>query len=128
MEIKRNSWHYWVANVYREGGLWGQKTTTLCQHFWDVIRGLFILAFAVGFFFAVVPCLLYLVTFKDGVEFGILRIGYLSFAVSLVAGPIIGVMCFRRFVSADTAIKTPNILAEYLKAKKEKVCPVIYFD
>jgi hypothetical protein len=41
--------------------------------------------------------------------------------------PLAAVQLFRRFISTNTAIKTPNILLEFIKAKKEKVCPWVEF-
>ena len=125
MKIKANSWHYWIySQVMNYMG--NDNCISLCKYFWIVVAGcLKMLTIIVMIAIAVVVFC-----------FGAYKIITLLFLhpFLLVAGGLIitayGLFrWYRRSLTykQPTAAKPPSILREYVRAKMDKVCPLVTF-
>jgi hypothetical protein len=130
MNINANSWHYkvyadFVGNKNME--LSFNSNPSLCAYFWGVILGLLsrlIVALIVLF---VIICL----------GFAIYQIGFLIYSypyrslqllLIAIAVSILIVGIYRlSFRASDAWDNSDSLLTKYLRAKKEKVCPLVTF-
>ena len=124
MEIRKNSWHYWFYK-FADGGRY-TSSTNLCRYFWRVVLGLLL---------ATLCCAVVV-----GLVGGAGLLFYLHTAASFMVLGAIGVvvgLCFlashisnkledRRWAAGYVKPK-PGLLRSYLKAKKDKVCPIVTF-
>ena len=124
MEIRKDSWHYKVYEFSHDSS--PSPETNLCRYFWRVMWGL-----TLGTL---------MVTAAGAATFGLGLVFYrYPFAACLVVGGIILLMalffaCYYinekrldRKWAAGYVAPEPGLLRSYLKAKKEKVCPLITF-
>lgn len=145
MIIKRNSISYQtieLANVF-------YPSNSLCIYFWQVvISGLWVgavwlmgtvlaLLIALGAGSLILGPIIWLIA---GLQTGVWVVDHLLFPPVLVVGGFLGaaaiyftpaalryiVRFLRRHVSLPES--EPNVVTSYIKAKKEKVCPVITFE
>jgi hypothetical protein len=127
MKVSKKSWHYkWVDTVWVETYI-PHTGNNLCKYFWmlvwsitaPILIALFVcfILFGVGY-----------TLFMDGIHWGFFNIGIALFMLSLFIIPIIAISAFRKYISNDTAIHTPTLLSEFIRAKKDKVCPMIDFE
>ena len=125
MKISKNSWHYRLINLFDI-----DHSYDLCSYFWQVIGSIFLLAILVLISASVVFCSFSIIGhfFIDGlmdyaVAGGILWICSLTII-------LIGEMQERKAKEEISNFKpeNPSILVKWLKAKKEKICPILKFE
>lgn len=119
MKIKRSSWHYKISNFDRYVG----RNDNLCSY---VQRLVF--KFIVGTFLSVAVIGLSVVFIHAIITDPIFR-NLLLFLVSSIALPTLAIYYLRKVLGKSPEIPGSNILIEYLKAKKDKLCHMIeYID
>ncbi len=124
MEVRTNSWHY---KLYRFGSdAFLPSQTNLCRYFWRVVWGAFIgtLLCAAG------------VSIVVAVSYAFYRYTATSFMVfgGIGAAMGLGVLTFHikeRWDERKWAVggvkPEPGLIRSYLRAKKDKVCPLVTF-
>jgi len=147
MEFNTQSWHYWVlmdgfkASIYR-----GNFKVSLCKYFWMVVWSVLVTTLAVllGTFFVSVLSIIVLAPIVSSISF------YLGFGTLSIFGTV-GVSTWILFVFSGLYVMNQlldwckdlfkwlryknyvreqapkGLVGQYLKAKKDKVCPIIEF-
>ncbi len=129
MKISKSSWHYKLIKRYEE-----EPANNLCVYFWQVVLGLLIPVFIIGavsfiIFFIISDTLI----FMSGV------IGFILFVLFLV---YVGLPLYDKYIEPfynkyikrepkplkPKKDKKPNLTIEYLKAKKQKICPILEWE
>ena len=128
MEIREGSWHYWLYEMSYSQHRMPAQNTNLCKYFWRVVGG----AIWTTFIAAVIGIVLGAI--------GFLFYKYTLFTVTAVAvaAAIVWVSVLCVYVSERLDLRAyrkrsqpgyqepePSLLRAYLRAKKEKVCPLI---
>lgn len=116
MKIKRSSWHYKISNL----GDFEKRNDNLCNYFWRIVGKLalfFIMAvllFGIGFTYftspAVIPNTILLLWL-----FG-----------SVILPPLV-IGSIRERLGGPAEIKGESIVKEFIKAKKNRFCPMIKY-
>ena len=156
MKVNRSSWRYKLMKYFKFdiiSDLHCGSKVTLCRYFWNVLGGLLHLLGAVALSIAtVVIGLCILVTllspisyltqsyFGFGWDFAT-ELGVIMIWMFWVAMPLVGgftavfegqMKVFPSWMKIKllppAASSKPNILVEYVKAKKNKFCPLIELD
>ena len=96
--IRRTSWHYRLATFFADGNV----PTNLCSYFWAVVGCIFCACAAVPLAVFAAPVM--------GIGFG------LSWLWNHRP---------RRKKVAEATPHEPNLLVEWVKAKKRRICPLI---
>jgi hypothetical protein len=113
MKIKRSRWHYRLLNWFTEGNV----PTNLCSYFWNLIgRLIFILMLsgvALGALYAAVKYW----------QQALLTAGFIL-GLTLI---IIGSFYLGEWLRGRRKSK-PGLVMSFLKAKKDKVCPLLEFE
>ena len=153
MIINRNSWHYKVAML---GDNEFALPKTLCPYFWYVVFKLFMVstvtvAVSVGSWLIGLPVigkilsLMGITLSKAGLTIPAVLTGILIIALVVGTGflCVMGVswlkdgfkekMRERRWAKAQAAEEAgvalePNVLVEYIKTRKSKMCPIIEYE
>lgn len=115
MEIRRKSWHYKVYEFVcdnRPG-----RTTNLCTYFWKTMFGLGVATLVIGLALAAIGL----------IGFGLYFHTALTFMILGGIGALIGFIPLCFYIGDKYEESEPGLLRLYLKAKKEKVCPLIDF-
>ena len=118
MKINRKSWHYrWNKGFYSYF-----HPDNLCEYFWKTV---FSLALPMAIISIMILLFVLLVnsaiTDPWGALIGISAVGSLIF-------PIIAIVLLRYYFPS-TKTKQERLVGEYLKAKKNRICPMIeYYD
>ena len=120
MEIKRSSWHYKISNL----GILEKSNDNLCCYFWRLMGKFFVFFVAAVFIGFIIGFLIWEI-FLTG--FVISNTIMLFFLFSIFILPILAIHFLRKKI--DTSLEMPygNIVAAYLSAKKEKICPLIKY-
>jgi len=137
MVINKNSWHYKLV----EFGVNSKYdiSNNLCVYFWQSVRGFLLSIVAL----ALVCLLVCAICFMLAAPFMPLMVVEALFA--LIAWIILGFVIrslFLETISKDHCLMIdvfaklkskekegkPNIVKEYLKAKKQKICPTLTFE
>ena len=118
MRISRKSWHYKISTLVCDGEPYDDN---LCVYFWRLVATI-----ALSMIILFVACTLILHYFTSPML--IPTTIMILFIVLSVVLPVWAIMSFRaRFGSPE--IQKANLLFEYIKSKKDKVCPLIeYFS
>ena len=97
--VRRKSWHYRLVSSWN-GGVY--KPTNLCSHFWSVVGCIFAMGAAIPLTIMAAPIL------------------------ALAFGSV-WVWNHRpwRWKAVEATPHDPNLLVEWLKAKKRRICPLI---
>jgi len=116
MKVKRSSWHYKISNF----GGFENCNDNLCVYFWRTVFKI-----VVGVLLAVlVGTVLYAYLTSPF----ILSITILIlFLVSCVALPVLAICYLRKKLGKPPEMPYGNIVVEYVKAKKNKICPFIEY-
>lgn len=120
MEIRDDSWHHKLYKVSYMGG-WPSTTTNLCSYFWRTVFGLAIAAV----FVAVVAI------FLGAVGIIFYRHTAVCFMVLGTIGTLAGLgwlwyyISEKRYEARGYKDAEPGLIRSYLRAKKEKVCPIV---
>lgn len=136
MNINTNSWHY---NVIRESIFSGTPSSNLCSYFWQVVGRLFsaVLLGTVAAFIIATPFIFLTETLGTNLltsVAGLLGAITWAFAFFIVCVVLVeylrdlaakGIRSLGRY--DEDGFREPNLVLEYIKAKKEKMCPVITF-
>ena len=118
MNIKRNSWHYKISLLGTD--TYEKSTDSLCLYFWRlVLKSAGILLLSI-----IIPCLIY-AYFTS--HFVISTSIMVIFVVSCVALPISAIWYLRKLTGSQLKIPGENIAFEFIKAKKNKICPLIKY-
>ena len=114
MKIKRNSWHYKISNLLSD---YEKDNDNLCIYFWRGVSKIAIL-FILGFLFGT-----FLFKLFTDIPFMIMTL----FLLSSCMIPISAISYIRKKLRKSPEIPYENILVEYVKARKDKVCPLIEY-
>lgn len=138
MKVNKNSWHYKVlSEKFCFMGGWDEWniSSSLCVYFWQVVFRLFT---GVGLgllvlspFFSWTLIILDL-TFSSILGALLTVMGLLVTFAAPFLGTLFVVVCVGEFIKnklprREYKEKEPNLIVEYIKAKKNKVCPIIEF-
>ena len=114
MKIRSNAWHYKFYE-FGHGGGHAPSRTNLCRYFWRT-------AFGMG-----------LCTLLSIIILGI--IGMLGFVcykepfaittILVVVGSVIGLVRFYKYAKNNYQAPEPGLFRLYLKARKDKICPLV---
>lgn len=157
MKVNKNSWHYKLMDYWDykiiDQLLYGNNVT-LCKYFWNTIGAIlqsvgFVLMICTAiallslcFFGIIVAPINYLLTAYFGVPelcegLGVVTIFLFWVILPIIAGfeeymrgNIKGIPDWMRSTPKEEVVvtKSPNLVWEYLKAKKAKVCPLIQLE
>jgi len=119
MKIKRSSWHYKISNF---GTAYESEHDSLCWYFWRAVaKTIFI--FTVTIWLS--TTLFFYFTSPQFISTTIM----ILFMISCIIVPSLAIHYLRKLLGKSPEIPGSNILIEYLKAKKAKICPLIeYID
>lgn len=137
MKISKNTWHYKMVTerfCYTNG--W-RACNNLCLYFWQVVAR-FLMGFALGLLAIspVVTVIAIITNYMPPLVTPFVATGLTFAALCMIAGVIfiwektedlIRHTKWKR-KSLEPKEKKPNLLIEYIKAKKEKMCPIIEFE
>ena len=117
IKVSRQSWHYKLASSRVESLAWSDSN--LCKYFWQVVGSGLVVLVGIGMLIAA----LFLVVVV------VVIVGALDILVytSVIWVPIVAIFCLRK-TGINMNPKSLNLVQEYLKAKKEKICPIIEFE
>ena len=119
MVIKENSWHYRVYEFgYSALDRWPPSETNLCRYFWRVMWGLFL-----GTMMVTVALLVLGLLGTALYNFTFITLTVLGVIAALIGA---GIAYDRRPYKEKVKVE-PGLLRLYLRAKKEKVCPLVEF-
>ena len=121
MKVKRNSWHYRLNDFLWNDLRWRGKN--LCRYFWMTVWSVFVV---MGILLSFGSICWALYTGLNAYE-AIVCLIIVVWAGSMSL-PFLAVAKFRHYVGENIELKTPNILIEFIKAKKGKYCPMIDFE
>ena len=118
MRISRKSWHYRLNTSLYDYF----NPNNLCEYFWKTVFALTIaMAIISMMIWAVVGLTKHVVNDPWGSLIFLSLIGCIGF-------PIIAIKLLRYYFPS-TKTKQESLVAEYLKAKKNRICPMIeYYD
>ncbi len=121
MIIKRTSWHYRLLHW-----TWGERhPSSICLYFWAVFWSIALIAALVSIaaFFAVIltsPLWQFWWTpWND-------RLVVAGSVIDIIVLSSIGIHFFKKMKSGSPA-KEPTLVGAWIRAKKDKVCPLIEF-
>lgn len=116
MKISRTSWHYKVSNFSE----CENRNDNLCNYFWR-------LAFKLVVFTMVFALLVLFVTAVAlGPELR-LFLAVVLYCIASVLLPVFAVSKFREKMGTNSEVPGESILKEFIKAKKNKLCPIIKY-
>lgn len=154
MKVNKNSWHYKLMDWWDYGvtvELHCGFNVTLCKYFWNVVGAILqsvgfaimivvaIALFAFVFAAIVIAPINYLLTAYFGVPELMEGVGVVTIFIFWVLLPLIagfeecmrgnikGIPDWMRSTPKEEVVveKKPNLVWEYIKAKKAKVCPIV---
>jgi len=125
MKISRNSWHYklrhWGSSIRR------YESPTLCHYFWWLTLKI-VVAVGLAFFLGALGMVFIysIIDFFKSPFFISNSIAVVTIVLMVVL-PLLTILFIREKLGRP--IKTPgsSILTEYIKAKKNKLCPLIEY-
>lgn len=122
MNIKKSSWHFKLINFMLEDKAdeFSRRGTTLCKYFWTLIASLIAATACAAVICVATLCLVVapLVYYWLPTPPGLVGIALWSFVVCYF-------LVTRLSVAIGDRIGETNIVVEYLKARKSKVCPTV---
>lgn len=130
MKIRTDSWHYKLYERSYSQLQFPAQNTNLCKYFWRVIGGTLYVAFLATVLGAIL----------GGIGFLFYKYTLVSFTVAGCIAAIIGLIFLYLYVAERLYDRAklkrsqpgyqepePGFLRSYVRAKKEKVCPLITF-
>lgn len=137
LKFKRSSLHYRFVRKF-----WSHPSTSLCKYVWQFIFSVIgaitciLMAAMITFIFVLVPIGHILTAagiYDFGVEWKDALLPYIVWSCIMATG--VGALIVRgireykwRNRHKVKPEKEPNLFVEFVKAKKEKVCPIIKFE
>lgn len=144
MKISKNSWHYKMVTDKSYGIYSGNVSNSLCIYFWQVVSRFFIAGLVavvcslILWCMIVAPLLNLVLGFTTGVWWlggtminvftffgGIMWFAFLGISFTEIVWPKLKA---KYFVKASERQPKPSLIGSYIKAKKDKICPVIEFE
>ena len=117
MEIRKSAWHYKFFTMGFDSG-YGGEAANLCSYFWRTVAGILKVVCIV----AVLVCL------AAGIVSCIIQFPLYCFALVLAITVVVNApRVVRRGTSKRAQPKEPGLLRSYLRAKKNKHCPLVTF-
>ena len=132
MKVKKSSWHY-KLNENMQSTYIEHSGHNLCRYFWMTVGSMCKVCIGcslIALLFVLIGAI------SKGIWLGIasyclndvvLQIISWLFLTSVIITPSAAIYYLRRR-DISTEIPTPNILVEFIKAKKNKYCPMIDFE
>jgi hypothetical protein len=119
MRVNRESWHYkWKKLIIGEYNMYGN----LCAYFWGCV--LSIALPAIFTFLIIIVAILFIVAmFTDPLFFNVLIITI--FGIGCIILPFIAIYWYRKKTIKQYLVPGEEIVIEFIKAKKNKICPLI---
>ena len=117
MKIKRNSWHYKISNLLVD---FEKHNDTLCLYFWRLIGTIVLIIFGTG----LISTMIY--SYFTSAFFASTSI-MLVFIISCFILPAIAIYFLRVKLGKSPEITGETIVIEFIKAKKNKICPLIKY-
>jgi len=114
MKIRTDSWHYRLYKLTHDG--FPPDTTNLCSYFWRTVVGVLVAVIMGAVILAVLALIGMVFTKFTLYSFAALGIILLLIALFIV-----------RDRRPNRAPAEPGLVRLYLKAKKDRVCPLITF-
>lgn len=121
MKINKNSWHYKVVTLNDKAS----APRNLCEYFWTFVF-LFIVMLSGGFFvyLTIISPIAY---FGFGADLGAPGHGLIGLSLDIMM--LLWVLgCFVHNFFEDSQNSFLKVIREYLKALKDKVCPLIKYE
>jgi hypothetical protein len=117
MKVKRKSWHYKISNF---GDSFEKSNDNLCRYFWRLIGKCALVVFGTlgGIFLTIA-------FFASPYWISVTII--VLWVCSSVILPVLAVWFLREKLGKSPEMPYGNLVVEYMKAKKEKVCPIIEY-
>jgi hypothetical protein len=117
MKVSKKSWHYKIRNL---GNDWPVCGDTLCRYFWAFVFK----AFGISFGSAIFAVLVYgYFTSPNWISNSILVL----FILASIVLPILAICFIRKRFGHPLELPKETLIIEYLKAKKNRVCPLIEY-
>jgi hypothetical protein len=113
MKIKKSRWHYKLLDWFTEG----RVPTNLCSYFWNLVGRLFFLLLLTGI--------------ASGVIYEAIKNWQTTLlAIGVIGGVVLGGIGIAVFAEWNEKRKKsdPGLVMSFLKAKKDKVCPLLEFE
>lgn len=130
MKINEKSWHFRLLQqtCYSKARRYQNNGGSLCGYFWSVVWELVCLASMAFLMLGALWIFVYqpisYIWAPDDDKFVIVMIWAILLGVG--AASFVGVYIHKKLPKKDkNKTKEPNILVEYIRAKKQKFCPII---
>jgi len=121
MKISKSSWHY---------RLWGRLSDEykpprdLCHYFWSIVSNIVLVLMMLAVILGIVGWLLYAI-----ITMPIIGWVVIGFICSAIVFPIIVIGGLRKLRGSPIWMPGSDVLSEFIRAKKQRVCPLIeYMD
>ena len=118
MKIKRNSWHSKISNFGKKYP--GEYPDNLCKYFWRFVGKIVFLLWAIT-----ITVSLIFIYFTN--PFWICTTIVILWFVLSIFLSILVIWFVRKKFGVPPEIPGENFVIEYIKAKKEKICPFIEY-
>lgn len=135
MVINKNSWHYKLVEFGANSRF--DISDNLCTYFWQLVRGFLLSIVALAFvcllicaicFMLAAPFISLIMFEAVFVSIGWIISGYIikfAFHDTISENHYLMIDVFAKLKPKE---RKPSIITEYLKAKKQKICPTITFE
>lgn len=124
MKFKKNSWHYWFYRLTYGGGPTGNKTN-LCAYFWRTVLGISMIAFVAAFLLLILTLIGILFYEHTLTMFTILGLISVAVGCAIIRYRIVD----RRYAAGYyDKPRELGLIRAYLKAKKDKICPIVELE
>ena len=122
MKINRNSWHYRWSNFFTNQNTYNAN---LCSYFWKLLFSIFMPMLCT----AIIGTTFILFLMKLFTEPGFINIVVITFCVvGCIFLPIWVIKYYKRITNYEEyRIPGEEVLIEFIKVKKRKICPLIKF-
>jgi hypothetical protein len=125
MKVRKSAWHHWFYGFGFEHCQWQPETTNLCSYFWrtvwGVLKTLIIIAVAGAILTVAGMC------FYSAPWFSIGCVAAVGVVIAVASNwSTIKYRLNPGRYDSESAPE-PGLLRSYIKAKKDKVCPLIEF-
>ena len=118
MKVKRTAWHYKISNL---GTGFERSSDNLCRYFWRLITKSLTIIISIPLAILAIGFAIYSVVSDPPALIVFL------FFISSAMFPGLAVWFMRKKLGKSPEMPYGNIVTEYIKAKKEKVCPLIVY-
>lgn len=124
-EVKKSSWHYKLQVEF-----FTKPGKTLCSYFWKTVGGVGLLLLFCLFILVVLISMIVTAggfIFFEEMPYGMIFAGgiFWALAFATLINYLIEDYDIYEKITKQKPYKQPSILTKYIKAKKQKVCPMI---